>query len=274
MTKPVYPAPPDHQAQYVITDGRHRWCGVVERGDPKTLPCLVNGADRNPEYRVIPVNRLMVDPDVQFAWALSPKLIVSIATRFDPRRLGVLTVFPLGDSTPSERAQVKLGIDYHRRKVKHTESFLIKVIGKDPTAVAIKRTAENAGWKIGNRRGQAPYDAIEATKMLENIEHALGLEGLARTLELAAIWLGDRDSNNNRWLESLSLLVSGGYDRSLTTAQQTALADIVPAQELRRAKGAVAGMGSKGYGYGYSAIAVACADNIRKTCRLRKPRDT
>src|SRR3990167_10823312 len=104
-----YPVPARHNPRYDIIDGRHRWCAAVMRGAPPELRCAVITAIGH-ALRVLPVNELRIDPEVQIDFAYLDRWARTLASKWNDKYAGVLTVVPLQTSglDLEERAEIKV----------------------------------------------------------------------------------------------------------------------------------------------------------------------
>lgn len=259
--------------------------------------------------RIISVEHMLPDPDVQLEFSFSERRAHNIATSWSDEKVGVLAVAPLKGKhsgkygiidgrhrhagallrgaphelrcdvleaglSPAEKAAIKLGRDRDRRVVKRIESFLEEVIVGDPTACEIKRITEQAGFKVGKVSGGKPYDRIEAVKTLEGI-HSHGLGVLRRTLVLNTTWKGEPGTNTGLWLGGVARFVLLGYDESITPNQWKRLANLVPAKVRKIAVGEaqthVSGSASV---YLQNPVAYHIAEQLRKAARVYRTKGT
>ena len=264
-----YPLPARHNPCYDIIDGRHRWCAAVMRGAPTELRCDVITATGH-ALRVLPVNELRIDPEVQIDFAYLDRWARTLASKWNDKYAGVLTVVPLEISRLGleERAAIKVALDRDRRNVQSIESFLLRVQYGESQACAIKEIAERAGYEIGKLSGGRPYTRLQCVVLLESVATRLELGGLERTLVLNTHWRGDRKSNTGLWLGALSLLVRDGYDEVLTPAAWERWRDVAPDVAIRRAQGEVGRQGNPSPN-SMGAVAYEIARELRRCARLR-----
>ncbi len=254
------------QPMFSIIDGRHRYEAVVQRGAPRELRCDVITPHVH-ALRVIPIDQLVVDPDVQLDFAYDARRAASMALNYDDRKVGVLTVVETGLPV-AEKAAIKLGLDFERRRVSAVESFLVSVKKGDEASTRIMSTAINLGFEIGKLKGGKPYHRIEAVVSLKSIYKRAGEDGLRRTLTLNTHWRGDPKSNTSLWLMALYLLVRDGYDDAMTPSSWERMKEAVPALEIRRAQGEVQSL-ARGNDNTIPAVSYQIAISLRKRARLR-----
>jgi len=259
-----------------------------------------------PKLRVIPTELLMPDPDVQLDFALQKRRIKAMSGEAWNKDFAiVLVVVPLhGEhegmygivdgrhrflagqavesewrcdvhedvTTVDEKARLKLAIDQQRRRVRPIEHFMERLLAEDADALAIQRIVEDAGFEIGKlSSGSKPYHRFEVVTALERIYLRLGERGLRRTLVLNTHWKGDPKSNTGEWITALALLVRDGYDEVLTPRAWEKLGDVVPAQQLRRARGAIEGAPGGGSPRGgWGAMTYQVARQLRRASGLRR----
>lgn len=256
-----------------------------------------------PHLRIIPTDRLRIDPDVQLEFALEPRRVARYAKEWNPNLVGVLTIVPsekegffniidgrhrflAGRGEPNnvpewrsdvhdecktiqDKVALKLAIDRDRRRVSLLELFKVQVVGGDPTAVAINDIVENAGFRIG-KTSKHQTTTISAVGTVEWLYRTLGANGLRRTFNLNTHWLGEPATNTGEWLRALGLMVRDDYDNALTPAAWKRLDAVVPAKAVRAAKGEVEVSGGSGSGTTWGAVPYAIARKLRKQARLRQ----
>lgn len=270
LVKSPYPSPPHHSPRFNIIDGRHRYAAAVWRGMSE-LRCDVITASGH-ALRIIPVRELAIDPDVQIQSAFRERWARRIERDWSDRLAGVLTVTPLngGESLlPEEKAEIKLGLDRDRRHVSAMESFHVEIERKDPIALEILEVATETGWEIDKVTGSSPPNRIGSIVFLKRSHAQIGKQGLRRALGLAAHWRKDPKANDQDWLGAFALLVRDGYDEQITDRTLKYWMDVVPAEEIRRARGAsvkAAGGGRNSAG----DVAYLIAGQLCKRGRLRK----
>lgn len=250
---------------YTILDGRHRYHAAQLRGAPTNFRCDLITATGH-ALRVIPIDQLTLDRDVQIDFAFKPAHAARIAAKWDDRKVGILTVADDSLTVP-ERASIKLGLDLERRTVRPIESFLIAVKQGEATAVAIDNLAHEHGFEVGKLSGGKPYHRIEAVRALIGI-YWRGDEMLRRTLILNTHWREDPKANTGFWLQALYLLVRDGYDEILTPNSWRAWNEVVPAKEIRRAQGEATSLSNANDGT-VPAVSYQIAINMRKRAKLR-----
>ena len=252
--------------KFFIGDGRHRHSGASLAG-VKTLRCDVIEPDGSIALRVIPTADLAPDPDVQLDFTFNEKRAAAIGQDFRDDLVGVLAVWRVDSGmTKEQKATIKLGRDQQRRTVSAIEHFLIRVEQGEPAATEIVEIVEAAGAKVG-RRNMHNHTMIHGTRNLDRIYAELGPEGLRRTFDFNATWIGEPGTNTAEWLAALSLLVRDGYDANMTPSSVERMQTVVPAKELRRAKGEVSHSGASGTHAG--GVAYQLARNLRKRMRMR-----
>lgn len=224
--------------------------------------------------RIFRAEELMIDPDVQLAFALNESRWRAMAANFNRAGLGVLATVPCNGDAPKGKTQsiidgrhrflaaLSIGIkefrcdehteiDYHdvtakaavkqlfdaARHVGALERFLIRVKAKEPKATEISEVVTAAGFVIGSRAGSsADNRKLSCVVVIELLHKTLGPDGLRRTLQLNTHWRDDPSSAKGVWLQTLGLLVRDGYDEQLTPTQYATLKTLSPAQLLARAQ--------------------------------------
>ena len=253
--------------------------------------------------RVIDVDEMQPDPDVQLAFSYSLPRAREIAATWKDDACGVLAVAPLDDGTygiidgrhrhagallrgapqelrcdvfasgltAAEKAEIKMDRDRHRRTVRQIEHFLLRITAEDPAACDIELTALEAGWTIG--KGTAKnYDKLECVTALESLYRR---DLLTRVMRLSTIWLGEPKANTGSWIGGLGGFCALGYDERLEAKHIERIEKMIPAKVVKIAAGEVQSYstGSTRHGAG-TAMSLIIADKIRATARIRKPRVT
>jgi len=249
---------------FSVIDGRHRLIKATREGIHE-LRCDVISANGH-ALRIIPTQELEVDADVQLDWAFSERRIRAMG-EWDERKAGVLTVTPNGDLSVVEKSIIKNGLDRERRHVSALEGLLIDIGRGDPDAVAIQQDAEAYGFKIGRASKKGPFYLLGCASELRKLHRALGSEKMRQVHALNTHFRGERGTNTGDWLGGLGLLARDGYIDKMTPASFAALEDVVPAVELRRAKGR--GIHGSGNVSGFSETSYEIAIALRKKMRLK-----
>jgi len=246
------------------------------------------------ELKVIPTERLAVDPDVQMEFAIEERRWRRMATNWNHEAVGILIVVPNGSgyyivdgrhrylggslvgvktwrcdvhreaTTPAEKAQLKLAYDRDRRHVGAFEHWSVRRIAGDPVVRDASEIIEAAGFLLGKQAPKRPNHYVGAVTSVERIYNELGRDKFQRVFELAKIWQGDPQSTSADWLMALGLLVRDDYDKALTAQAVAALEKVIPAALLRRARGEH--IGSRGE---TKLIAYSTAVLLRKAARLK-----
>lgn len=255
--------------KFYVIDGRHRLSaaktvGVTELRVDVHYPGGFG-------LRVVPIDDLVIDPDVQFEDTFKPNHARQIARGWDPEKVGVLLAVTK-DVPASRKADIKMARDGARRNVGTVERFRARVIQGDPAAVEIDTLVRRHGWTIAvNRREQG---SIIGVVTIERIHKQLGGDGLDRVLALADRWRGEALAGSSVWLGGLGLLVRDGYDESLTEQHLAKLDEVVPAIVVRKAVGNVAArsgtINNSGNATAAGLQAAEVAEAIRRLLRLRK----
>lgn len=255
---------------YVI-DGRHRLHAARIVGVPELRVDVHHNGGFG--LRVIPLDELDVDPDVQFEDTFKPSHAQRIAREWDHEKVGVLKAVTV-DVPASRKADIKMALDGLRRNVGTVERFRARVLQGDPAAIDIDRIVREHGWKIA-ANGKSSIAALAGIVTIERIYTQLGIDGLDRTLTLADHWRGEAQAGTSAWVGGLGLLVRDGYDETLTEQHRERFAEIVPALVIRKAignvaarKGTVNAQGMNGSTAGPAAHEVASL--LRKSLKLRK----
>lgn len=251
--------------------------------------------------RVIPTDKLIPDPDVQLGFTFDKRKAERMLANWDDRFVGVLTVTPAPDGehyyviggrhrlwagtrkgitefrcdvhagplTRAEKAEIKMGEDFHRRNVRPVEHFLqLEMIGRE-REVSITRIAAEYGYSIGKLKNGGPYNVIESVVTLQRIWDQIGADGLRRTFALAKNWIEDKNGNSGMWLGALALLIRDGYDEVWTDSQAAVIREQVPSIVIRKARGDVGHLGANGNKNTTSRIEYVIAARLRKAARMR-----
>lgn len=249
-------------------------------------------------FQVIPVEKIVPDPDVQFEWSFNERLARTMAANYDPQAAGVIDVCPLsGDDehygvfvgrhrhwaavaagvktmrcdvweglTPADKHRIKLMKDRDRRTTRRVELFLNEVGAGEITAIEILEIVEARGYTIGPLAGGKPYDRIEAVGTLEGI-HVYN-ENLDEALAFGDIWKGDPKTNTGKWLAALSEAVRQGWTSRVTATGVKHLQDLIPAKALRQAEGEATMVTiSRGVN---REVTFLLADLMRRKARVRR----
>lgn len=249
--------------------------------------------------RVIPSDKLAVDPDIQLAFTLDERHVSRIAANWRESALGVLQVTSDGNGgffvidgrhrllagsrvgwpefrcdvhghmTAAEKAALKMDTDRHRRRVGPLEHFLVSVIAGDAKDCEILEICRQNGYEIRKLKAGKPYNAIEAVITLSRVYDYVGPGGLDRTLKLASNWISDPGANTGMWIGALALLIRDGYDEEWSPSQEERLKSVVPSIVVRQARGEIGNLGSNSNGEHGSKIEWVIARRLRKAARMR-----
>lgn len=172
-----------------------------------------------------------------------------------------------GKLTDEEAAALKLMIDRDRRRVTALEHYEQRLLARDPVAIEIDKITRAAGWTItaSNRdNGLACVTLLETVHTKDD----KGAGYLRRTLKLAADWRGERGANTADWIAGLAAFVKDGLDERLTQDKKNRLAEVVPVQVLRKARGRIDAQRS-GDRLG-SILSYEIAEMLRKAAGVRR----
>ncbi len=252
-----------------------------------------------PHLRIIATENLKIDPDVQLEFAEEPKRIAKLMDEWDPNKAGVLTVVPNGDDghyyivggrhrfkagvpkgmrewrcdvhdevkTIADKVALKLSEDRDRRRVRPLEHFLVRLKAEQLDAVEINEIVEHHGYTIGNPSKTTPT-VISAVTALELIYRFLGADGLSRTMALNTVWMGEAQTNTGHWIKALGILVRDGYGENITPVGYERLRGIVPAKQVKLARGEMEVHMTTGGASGWGSMPAAIATRVRKSARL------
>lgn len=260
--------------------------------------------------RVLNWNQLFIDPDVQLEFAVKKSHWQKMAADWHPERAGFLIVVPavnggfsiidgrhrfkggtaagvtewrcdVHDEISYEdveaKANLKLGFDYHRRRVTSMEHYIERLMAKDPVVIAIDEIITTYGFQIGAVGKKHSPRNISAVSALERSYEKLGPEKFRKAMRLATTWHDDPSSTNADWLNGLFVFVKDGYEERLTLTSLGRLQAAAPAVVIRRSAGEVTRRGAtlhRGASSGsFSPLAIEIAQSLRKIAKL-KPNKT
>lgn len=246
--------------------------------------------------RVIPVDQLVPDPDVQHDWTYRPKFVRRLATNWKSDLCGVIDVVPLREKDGKmiygvvvgrhradgargagvkelrcdvhegldvrAKAELKLRKDRDTRKVTVIESFLDAVKAGDQGAIEVKEVCESYAYEVKRTVKGEPYNALQpvgALLRMNKVGH------LRRVLELNTLWYDLPGANTSRWLKGLHVFVAEGFDGSLTAKQKDRLRKVNPVKVTMEAA-----MLSNANGHG--DVQTLIAAKLRKTARIQLPK--
>lgn len=255
--------------------------------------------------RIIDNEDLALDPDVQLMFALKPRQVAAIRADFNEDYAGVLIVVPAipngaGGQGPKywiidgrhrwqagqglvsrwrcdvhdyattieDKAKLKLANDRERRHVTPLEHYKIRLLAKDPTIMEIDEIVNEAGFSVGKLSANTNSHTIEAVIALEAVYRLGGPHTLRRALSLNTRWRDDPKANTADWIKAMGLLARDGYDEAMTPAAHKRLDAVVPAVEIRKARGLLETQ-SPGVHTQWGELAYVLANLIRKRARLR-----
>jgi hypothetical protein len=218
------------------------------------------------ELMVVPVDRLVDDPDVQLVETFNLRKARDIGANFHHKKVGVLRgVLGPGDTiyvwdgrhrlygaklagikelrvdvykedlSISDKCVLKLAHDKDRRQVLRLENFLIRVKNENEAkARDISALVAEAGYRIGKKDKSEKVFSCPAA--LENLYDELGSAGFRRMLALNTMWRGEPKTTHPAWLLALGLIVRDGYADALV-AKVAKVSEVIPAKVLRTAQG-------------------------------------
>lgn len=253
--------------KFYVIDGRHRLWAAQTVGVPEMRVDVHHAGGFG--LRVVPIDALEIDPDVQFEDTFKPHHARRIAREWDPEKVGVLLAVT-SDVTAARKAELKMGRDDARRSVGTVERFRARVLQGDQQAVEVDAIVHRHGWKIAGN-GKPGSGALAGVVTIERLYEQLGAGGLDRVMALADQWRGEAQAGVSAWIGALGLLVRDGYDENLSDEQRGRMVEIVPALIIRKAVGNVAARnGIVKPSAGAGAVTHEVASLVRKALKLRK----
>lgn len=253
--------------KFYVIDGRHRLWAAQTVGERELRVDVHHAGGFG--LRVVPIDALEIDPDVQFKDTFKPQHARRIAREWDPEKVGVLLAVT-ADVPAARKASLKMGRDDARRSVGTVERFRSRVLQGDQQAVEIDSIVRGHGWKIA-ANGKAASGALAGVVTIERLYDQLGASGLDRVMALADQWRGEAQAGVSAWIGGLGLLIRDGYDEVVTDEHRARMTEIVPALILRKAVGNVAARnGIVKPSAGATAVTHEVASLLRKSLKLRK----
>lgn len=244
-----------------------------------------NGASEDWPYRfeVVPVNRLMVDPDYQrpekkiardIEDDFNPQLIGTLIASERPKKqmalidgqqrfLGVtrgrhaivLPAMVYEGLKPSDEASIFALLQRKRVNISTYERFRAQLMGREKESVAIQKIVVGAGFELGTVLTARTVKAVAALEWVYRRED--GPELLKETMEiLHAAWPGeDEGYDNGSLIKGIAMFLQRNDNVDLERLVRK-LSAITPKKILMRADSLREGRGGSSNAVGYTADAI------------------
>lgn len=162
-----------------------------------------------------------------------------LSSETPPKRIPVIAY---AVSTIEEEARIFGVINEYRKSLAPVERHTARVVAKDPSALAITRAVEKAGYSIGVYADNSR--TIGSVLSLNRIYDTLGEEGIVQTLvAIREAWPDDKSALSAGIMKGVAEIIgesNGNYNRAKTV---TAMSRTTPAKVLRKAEEFVFDMG-------------------------------